>query len=68
MRRVQEKPEDTEPGLYALGRQSKKSLTSIENVARLSIKFRVRSDLKPRRIVQMRAHELECENAHANYY
>src|SRR5215467_9191621 len=41
-------------------------LPAVENVARLSIKLRVRADLKPRRIVEMRAHELQREDAHAN--
>ena len=42
------------------------SLASVEDVARLPIEFCVRANLKPRGIVEMRAHELQREDAHAN--
>ena len=41
-------------------------LASVEDVARLPIKLRVRPDLKPSGIVQVRAHELQREDTHAN--
>lgn len=41
-------------------------LPAVENVACLAIELRVRADLKPRRIVEVRAHELQRENTHAN--
>ena len=43
-----------------------KPLAAVEDVARLPVKLCVRADLKPRRIVEMRAHELQRENTHAN--
>ena len=43
-----------------------KFLAPVEDVARLAIKLRVRADLKPRRIIEMRAHEVKREDAHAN--
>ena len=44
------------------------SLSPLENIARLSIKLRIGTDLKPRRIVEMRAHELKREDAYTNCY
>ena len=44
----------------------KKFLASLKYVARLPVKLRVRTDLKPPGIVEMRAHELQRKNAHAN--
>jgi hypothetical protein len=43
-----------------------KSLPSVEDVARLPIELCIRADLKPRRVVQMRAHELQREDTHAD--
>ena len=43
-----------------------KSLTTVEDIARLAIKLRIRSDLKPRRVVKMRTHELQREDTHAD--
>ena len=42
------------------------SLASVKDIARLTIELRIRTNLEPRRIVEMRAHELQRENAHAN--
>ena len=42
------------------------SLTAVEDVARLPVKLGVRADLKPGGIVEMRAHELQREDTHAN--
>ena len=41
-------------------------LSPLEDVARLPVKLRVRTNLKPTRIVKMRAHELQREDPHAN--
>ena len=43
----------------------KESLLAVENIARLAIELRVRTHLKPAGIVQMRAHELEGQDAYA---
>ena len=43
----------------------KEFLAPVEDVACLPVKLRVRTNLKPPGIVEMRAHELQRENAHA---